>query len=108
MSATRTHTGGFDVCVVGGAGHVGLPLSIVFAARGLRVLIYDINERALETIERGLMPFMERGAEPMLRQALDRVSVKEAVAEVAAVTGTPRRDVYQRALALDKERGHGR
>ena len=44
----------------------------------------------------------------LLRQALDRVSVKEAVAEVAAVTGTPRRDVYQRALALDKERGHGR
>jgi 16S rRNA (cytidine1402-2'-O)-methyltransferase len=44
----------------------------------------------------------------LLRQALDRVSVKEAVAEVAAVTGTPRRDVYQRALALDKERDHGR
>src|SRR5215468_6230101 len=44
----------------------------------------------------------------LLRQALDRVSLKEAVAEVAAVTGTPRRDVYQRALALDKDRGHGR
>jgi 16S rRNA (cytidine1402-2'-O)-methyltransferase len=44
----------------------------------------------------------------LLRQALGRVSVKEAVAEVAAVTGTSRRDVYQRALALDKERGHGR
>ena len=44
----------------------------------------------------------------LLRQALGRVSVKDAVAEVAAVTGTPRRDVYQRALALDKERGHGR
>src|SRR6476646_3785107 len=39
----------------------------------------------------------------LLHQALDRVSGKEAVAEVAAVTGTPRRDVYQRALALDKE-----
>src|SRR6266576_2481390 len=43
----------------------------------------------------------------LLRQALGRVSVKDAVAEVAAVTGPPRRDVYQRALALDKERGHG-
>jgi 16S rRNA (cytidine1402-2'-O)-methyltransferase len=36
----------------------------------------------------------------LLRQALGRVSVKEAVAEVAAVTGRPRREVYQRALAL--------
>jgi 16S rRNA (cytidine1402-2'-O)-methyltransferase len=48
----------------------------------------------------------------LLRQALDRLSVKEAVAEVAAVTGEPRRDVYQRALALakkrDEERDHGR
>jgi 16S rRNA (cytidine1402-2'-O)-methyltransferase len=43
----------------------------------------------------------------LLRQALDRVSLKEAVAEVATVTGASRREVYQRALALDKERGHG-
>jgi 16S rRNA (cytidine1402-2'-O)-methyltransferase len=43
----------------------------------------------------------------LLRAALARLSVKEAVAEVAAVTGEPRRDVYQRALALAKERNHG-
>jgi 16S rRNA (cytidine1402-2'-O)-methyltransferase len=38
----------------------------------------------------------------LLRKALARVSVKEAVAEVATVTGRPRREVYQRALALAK------
>jgi 16S rRNA (cytidine1402-2'-O)-methyltransferase len=43
----------------------------------------------------------------MLRDALNRVSVKEAVAEVAAATGHPRRDVYQRALALTKDRRDG-
>ncbi len=41
----------------------------------------------------------------LLRQALERVSVKEAVAEVAAVTGRPRREVYQRALALSADPG---
>src|SRR5215831_4607483 len=40
----------------------------------------------------------------MLRQALARLSVKEAVAEIAGVTGAPRREVYQRALTLAKER----
>jgi 16S rRNA (cytidine1402-2'-O)-methyltransferase len=39
----------------------------------------------------------------LLRQALGRVSVKEAVAEIAAVTGRPRREVYQRALALAQD-----
>jgi 16S rRNA (cytidine1402-2'-O)-methyltransferase len=54
-------------------------------------------------------PADEPDAEPadldaLLRGALDRLSVREAVAEVAAMTGTPRREVYRRALALAKER----
>jgi 16S rRNA (cytidine1402-2'-O)-methyltransferase len=36
----------------------------------------------------------------LLRQALGRVSVKDAVDEVALATGRPRREIYQRALAL--------
>jgi 16S rRNA (cytidine1402-2'-O)-methyltransferase len=43
----------------------------------------------------------------LLRNALSRVSVKDAVSEVAGVTGVPRRDVYQRALALTKEDDDG-
>jgi 16S rRNA (cytidine1402-2'-O)-methyltransferase len=39
----------------------------------------------------------------LLRQALTRVSVKDAVGEVALATGRPRREVYQRALALAKD-----
>src|SRR3954467_12366333 len=42
----------------------------------------------------------------LLHAALARTSVKEAVAEVAAATGEPRRAVYTRALALTKDR-HG-
>ena len=41
--------------------------------------------------------------ETLLREALGRVSLKDAVAEVADATGLPRRDIYQRALALAKE-----
>jgi 16S rRNA (cytidine1402-2'-O)-methyltransferase len=43
----------------------------------------------------------------LLRQALARVSVKDAVGEVALATGRPRREVYQRALDLAKEDGDG-
>jgi len=46
-------------------------------------------------------------ADTLLRQALARVSLKDAVGEVAEVTGLPRRELYQRALVLAKESGHG-
>ncbi|MCC6887147.1 MAG: 16S rRNA (cytidine(1402)-2'-O)-methyltransferase [Hyphomicrobiales bacterium] len=36
----------------------------------------------------------------LLREALARLSVKEAVAEIASVTGLSRREVYRRALVL--------
>ena len=41
--------------------------------------------------------------EILLRKALTRVSLKDAVGEVADATGLPRREVYQRALALAKD-----
>ena len=34
----------FDICVVGGLGHVGLPLGIVFASKGFKVCLQDINK----------------------------------------------------------------
>lgn len=61
-----------DVCVVGGAGHVGLPLAIAFAAAGLRVIAYDLNEEALATVGRGEMPFIEYDAEPLLKQVVGK------------------------------------
>jgi UDP-N-acetyl-D-mannosaminuronic acid dehydrogenase len=66
MTVQRDH----DICVIGGAGHVGLPLALVFAAAGQRVLGYDLNKTAIETIQRGTMPFIEYDAEPLLASAL--------------------------------------
>jgi UDP-N-acetyl-D-mannosaminuronic acid dehydrogenase len=60
----------FDVCVIGGFGHVGLPLSIAFAAAGKRVCAFDIAKDRIEQIREGKLPFMEEGAEDALRKAL--------------------------------------
>jgi 16S rRNA (cytidine1402-2'-O)-methyltransferase len=45
----------------------------------------------------------EDDADALLRAALARASLKDAVAEVAVATGLPRRTLYQRALALADE-----
>jgi UDP-N-acetyl-D-mannosaminuronic acid dehydrogenase len=60
-----------DAVVLGGGGHVGLPLSIALADAGLSIGILDINEDTISTISRGEVPFMETGADALLRDVLD-------------------------------------
>jgi UDP-N-acetyl-D-mannosaminuronic acid dehydrogenase len=86
-----------DVVVVGGCGHVGLPLAIAMASRGLRVAIYDIDDAAVGTVLGGELPFREDGAQPVLERVLadgrltattDARILAEAEA-VVVVIGTP-------------------
>jgi 16S rRNA (cytidine1402-2'-O)-methyltransferase len=44
----------------------------------------------------------------LIRTALTRTTMKDAVGEVATATGLPRREVYQRALELSKDKDTGR
>jgi 16S rRNA (cytidine1402-2'-O)-methyltransferase len=58
-----------------------------------------------------IAPPQEQQAEnidALLRNALARVSVKDAVGEVALATGRSKREVYQRALELNDEAGDGK
>ena len=56
--------------MVGGAGHVGLPLAMSFADAGAQVGVYDLDPAKLERIQAGEMPFSERGADDLLRRLL--------------------------------------
>lgn len=86
----------YDVCVVGGCGHVGLPLAITFASRGLKVCVHDINDAAIATVRAGRMPFREPGAEPLLRDVIGRTlhlandpTLISRARHVIVVIGTP-------------------
>jgi UDP-N-acetyl-D-mannosaminuronic acid dehydrogenase len=59
-----------DVCIVGGAGHVGVPLALVLADSGFHTLILDTNKAAMEMLASGHLPFFEEEGEPLLRKAL--------------------------------------
>ena len=59
-----------DITVIGGAGHVGVPLVLAFADAGLRVNVNDLNKDGLEALKAGRLPFIEHGAEPVLAKAL--------------------------------------
>ena len=86
-----------DIVVLGGGGHVGLPLSLTLADAGLRVGIYDTNQATLDRIGRGQMPFHETGADELLRRTLatGRIelgsdgSIVERTSQLIVVVGTP-------------------
>ena len=86
-----------NIAIIGGCGHVGLPLGIAFADRGQSVVLYDSNTRAVETVNAGRMPFREEGADEALPRVLasgkltattDGRAVSTAEA-VVVVIGTP-------------------
>ena len=61
----------YDIVIVGGLGHVGLPLGIAFADKGKKVCLYDVDGKKAEQVRKGIMPFIEYGAEPILKEVLD-------------------------------------
>ena len=86
-----------DVVVIGGCGHVGLPLALAFADKGANVAIYDVSEASVATVNSGTMPFAEPGAEEVLRRALDQGRLRASAdpanvgtaEHVVVVIGTP-------------------
>ncbi len=59
-----------DITVVGGGGHVGIPLVLALAEAGMRVNVNDLNVESLNTLKSGRLPFIEDGAESVLAKAL--------------------------------------
>jgi len=86
-----------NVVIVGGCGHVGLPLGIVLASRGgAQVALLDIDPGKVDTVNRGCMPFLEAGAEEILKQVIGknlRATLDSACLRgadvVITVVGTP-------------------
>jgi UDP-N-acetyl-D-mannosaminuronic acid dehydrogenase len=86
-----------DVVVIGGCGHVGLPLAIAFADRGAQVAVYDINADAVAQVSGGQMPLREPGAGPALERAVAAgrltasadPAVVSTAEHVVVVIGTP-------------------
>jgi UDP-N-acetyl-D-mannosaminuronic acid dehydrogenase len=86
-----------DVVVVGGCGHVGLPLALAFAERGLQVGVYDLDPVAVDKVSNGRMPFEEPGAPELLGRVLGsghlRATADPAIVaraeHIVVVVGTP-------------------
>jgi UDP-N-acetyl-D-mannosaminuronic acid dehydrogenase len=85
------------LAIVGGCGHVGLPLALAFARKGHPVDLLDTWADRVAMVNRGKMPFQEDGADELLAQCAARGLVKattdphvlEDAAAIIVTIGTP-------------------
>jgi UDP-N-acetyl-D-mannosaminuronic acid dehydrogenase len=86
-----------DVVVIGGCGHVGLPLAIALADQSARVGIYDLNHTTVAMVNSAQMPFDEPGATDTLKRVIagghltasTQPSIVATAEHVIVVIGTP-------------------
>ena len=108
-----------DIVIIGGCGHVGLPLGLAFARAGRSVVALDLDAHKVAQANEGRMPFADRGADELLprviREGTFRCTTEAGVireAEVViTVIGTPldehlnpRFEVYRDLI--DQDRSH--
>jgi len=58
----------YDVCVIGGGGHVGFPLGLMFASKNKKTVLYDLNKEILNKIKKAEIPFKEDFAKTYLKK----------------------------------------
>ncbi|SDE30727.1 UDP-N-acetyl-D-mannosaminuronic acid dehydrogenase [Paracoccus isoporae] len=74
----------FDsICMVG-LGYIGLPTAVVFALRGVKVIGLDVNERAVDSINRGQTHIVEPGLEDALRRTVSAGHLRATTTPEAA------------------------
>ena len=86
-----------DVVVIGGCGHVGLPLGIAFAHRGFKTRLFDVNRDTVRIVNKASLPFAEENAADALRavvhdgslQASSDPRIVQDAEHVVVVIGTP-------------------
>ena len=85
------------LAIVGGCGHVGLPLGLAFARKGYQVDLIDTSAERIALVNSGKMPFHEDDAEELLARSIQSGLVKatadpaalEDAAAIIVTIGTP-------------------
>src|SRR5947207_9041755 len=85
------------LAIVGGCGHVGLPLGLAFARKGYQVDLVDTSPERVALVNAGKMPFHEDDADALLAQAVADGRIKattdsavlEDAASIIVTIGTP-------------------
>lgn len=61
-----------NISIIGGCGHVGLPLALKFAEKNFTTFAIDINNNAINDLNNEQLPYKEAGGQKLLRKVLKK------------------------------------
>ena len=64
------------ISIIGGAGHVGFPLGLIFSSKGYKVNLIDKHKENIKKINSGKPPFLEEGSNALLKKMLKLKRIK--------------------------------
>ncbi len=73
-----------QISIIGGAGHVGFPLGLIFSSKGFKVRLIDKNLKNINKINSGESPFLEEGSNALLKKMLKKKKI-EATSEIQKI-----------------------
>ena len=59
-----------NISIIGGAGHVGFPLGLIFSSKGFKVSLIDKDRININKINTGKLPFLEENSQHLLKRML--------------------------------------
>ena len=71
-SLKKSHNFLDKIAIIGGLGHVGLPLGLIFIDKNYEVILIDNNLKNKNTILKGKMPFHEENGNRFLKNAIKK------------------------------------
>ena len=61
-----------NISIIGGSGHVGFPLGLIFGSKGFKVSLIDKHRANIEKINKGQIPFLEENSKKLLKNMIKK------------------------------------
>ena len=74
-----------NISIIGGAGHVGFPLGLIFSSKGFKVSLIDKHQANINKINSGRIPFLEENSKTLLKKMIQkkRIFATKQIQDVA-------------------------
>ena len=61
-----------NISIIGGAGHVGFPLGLIFGSKGFKVSLIDKDLKKINKINGSKVPFLEENSQKLLKSMIKK------------------------------------